>query len=193
MLSIHPMVRSSRRRRLSALGGVVALAFLAAGVTAALPAQTSREQRTKTDRKDVSSCESITRDSLNPSGALSDELQGQVPGLEVHGIDARSGAGTFLRLRGNSSIGSNTPLIYVDDVRIPPVQVGTVTRHTLTVQSFLNGLDFVNPEEVARIEILRGPAATTQYGMDAANGVIRIYTKRGPKGGTKGRDKVGCP
>ena len=40
-------------------------------------------------------------------------------------------------------------------------------------------LSTINPSDVARIEVLRGAAATTLYGMDAASGVILIQTRRG--------------
>ncbi len=39
--------------------------------------------------------------------------------------------------------------------------------------------EYVNVADIARIEVLRGPAATIQYGSDAADGVIRIFTRQG--------------
>ncbi|MEE9534091.1 MAG: TonB-dependent receptor plug domain-containing protein, partial [Acidimicrobiia bacterium] len=39
--------------------------------------------------------------------------------------------------------------------------------------------EYVNVADIDRIEVLRGPAATIEYGSDAADGVIRIYTRRG--------------
>ena len=43
-------------------------------------------------------------------------------------------------------------------------------------------LDDINPEAIERIEILKGSAAATLYGTQAANGVIQIFTKRGQAG-----------
>jgi TonB-dependent SusC/RagA subfamily outer membrane receptor len=184
------VVRHERRRSFAVLG-MVALLF--PGWMVALDAQTSQAPRRETSPT-ATSCQEISGDSLGLARTLSGELQGQVAGVQIYQMDGRSGAGTFIRIRGSNSVtGSNMPLVYVDDMRVPQVQVSTVTRRTLTAQSFLNALDMVDPTDVARIEILRGPAATTLYGLDAASGVIRIYTKRGSKGGALGKDRVGCP
>jgi TonB-dependent SusC/RagA subfamily outer membrane receptor len=97
-------------------------------------------------------------------------------------------------MRGNASAGaSNEPLIVIDDVVIRPVRISAVDRRT-TTEPAMNALDFVNPADIEYVDVLRGPAATTQYGADAANGVIRIYTKRGrPKGGYPASSRVRCP
>jgi TonB-dependent SusC/RagA subfamily outer membrane receptor len=97
-------------------------------------------------------------------------------------------------MRGNASaLASNEPLIVVDDMPIRPMQTASITRYSERTRT-LNPLDFVDPADVVRVEVLRGPAATTLYGMEAANGAIRIYTKRGQsKGGTQADSKVRCP
>jgi len=97
-------------------------------------------------------------------------------------------------MRGNASVSaSNEPLIVVDDIPIRAVQTSSITRRPGETRT-LNPLDFVDPADVVRVEVLRGPAATTMYGMEAANGAIRIYTKRGEKtGGRQTNTRVRCP
>ena len=43
-------------------------------------------------------------------------------------------------------------------------------------------IDGINPNDIDRIEVVKGPAATTLYGTEAAGGVIQIFTKRGSAG-----------
>ena len=45
-----------------------------------------------------------------------------------------------------------------------------------------NPLNDLNPDDIERVEIVKGPAATTLYGTEAAAGVIQIFTKRGGQG-----------
>jgi len=78
----------------------------------------------------------------------------------------------------NSFSLSDQPLIYIDGVRVAnDVATGVV------VQGFGSGiasrLNDIDPDMIERIEIIRGPAAATLYGTEAANGVIQIFTKRG--------------
>ncbi len=114
-------------------------------------------------------------------------LQARAPGLNVLQSSASAGGGAMIRLRGNVSVAmSNQPIIYVDGVRIrsdgfaknvPPV--GFQGRSNNDVASPLND---VNPNDIERIEVIKGAAATTLYGTEAAAGVIQIFTKRGHQG-----------
>lgn len=138
------------------------------------------------------SCQSITGERLGLATTVSSGLQGQLPGLQILPTNGRAAAGSRIRLRGNGTVaGSNEPLVYVDDVRISSIRISTLTR-SVSAQAVLSALDFLDPSDVLRLEVLRGPAAATLYGMDAANGVIRIYTKRGQGDGSRGEAKTGC-
>src|SRR6185437_3542870 len=79
---------------------------------------------------------------------------------------------------------SADPLIYVDGVR-----VDNQTSTGITIQAFGSGvvsrLNDFDPEEIESIEILKGPAAATLYGTEAARGVINIITKKGQSNGTQ--------
>ncbi|HWC44787.1 MAG TPA: carboxypeptidase-like regulatory domain-containing protein, partial [Casimicrobiaceae bacterium] len=114
-------------------------------------------------------------------------LQGRIAGASVQLSTGSTGAGASIRLRGNTSVAlSNQPLIYVDGVRtrsdeypknVPPA--GSNLRSTNYNASPLND---INPDDIERIEVLKGAAATTLYGTEAAAGVIQIFTKRGSVG-----------
>ncbi len=114
-------------------------------------------------------------------------LQGSAPGLEITGNDGQAGQGKQIRLRGNGSVSmTNQPLIFVDGVRLmdgafPAVTTpGTVRGRGAFVT--VSPLDNINPNDIERIEIIKGAAATTLYGTEASAGVIQIFTKRGSSG-----------
>jgi TonB-linked SusC/RagA family outer membrane protein len=114
-------------------------------------------------------------------------LQGKSTGLTVTGNSGGVGGGASIRLRGNvSATQSNQPLIYVDGVRVKgdgfpknTFPTGYAGNSDNTVYSPLNDID---PSDIERIEVIKGPAATTLYGTEAASGVIQIFTKRGQNG-----------
>jgi TonB-dependent starch-binding outer membrane protein SusC len=121
------------------------------------------------------------------SNNLGQLLQGKAAGMNVMQSSAMAGSGSMIRLRGNVSVAmSNQPLIYVDGVRlrsdgyqrnVPPT--GSDLRSGNDIASPLND---VNPADIERIEIIKGAAAATLYGTEAAAGVIQIFTKRGHSG-----------
>lgn len=122
-----------------------------------------------------------------PSANVGQLLQGQSAGMTVMPSSAMAGSGSMIRLRGNVSVAmSNQPLIYVDGVRIrsdgyqrnvPPT--GSALRSGNDVASPLND---INPNDIDRVEIIKGAAAATLYGTEAAAGVIQIFTKHGRQG-----------
>ena len=121
---------------------------------------------------------------LEPLSSVDALLQARVPGILVAGQSGNSGSGAMIRLRGNVSVAlSNQPLIYVDGVRIKsePYPLGGSSRQDrpATTGSPLND---INPADIDRVEIIKGAAATTLYGTEAAAGVIQIFTKQGGTG-----------
>jgi hypothetical protein len=120
--------------------------------------------------------------------ATTDLLQAAAPGIEITGSSGEMGQGKQIRLRGNSSVAmTNQPIIYIDGVRMMDGAFPTVDGH-----DFPNGgrgaavtsspLDNINPNDIERIEIIKGSAATTLYGTEASAGVIQVFTKRGSRG-----------
>lgn len=126
-------------------------------------------------------------DIREPTQSMDALLQGRVAGMSVTQQSGNLGGGAAIRLRGNVSVSmSNQPLIYVDGVRMrseglarnaPPV--GFSGRSSNDQSSPLND---INPNDIERIEVIKGAAATTLYGTEAAAGVIQIFTKRGSSG-----------
>jgi TonB-linked SusC/RagA family outer membrane protein len=97
-----------------------------------------------------------------PSATPLGGLEGKVPGAEVINSSGQPGEEPAIRLRAATSLtGRQDPLILVD---------GVITKL---------GLADINSEDIERIEIVKGAAASSLYGSDAANGVIQIFTKRG--------------
>jgi TonB-linked SusC/RagA family outer membrane protein len=107
-------------------------------------------------------------------------LNGRVPGLAVLPTSGKVGAGPQLNIRGRSTLSlSGQPILYLDGVRVAN-DIGTGPASAGgTVASRIND---INPEDIERIEVIKGPAAATLYGTEASNGVIQIITKKGKTG-----------
>ncbi|MCY4399063.1 MAG: TonB-dependent receptor [Gemmatimonadetes bacterium] len=114
-----------------------------------------------------------------PISNVADILQGRALGVTVLTNGGQVGAGSTIKLRGNNSVAfSNSPLVYVDGVRIR--ERGLI--HSDEANQQTNPFDDINPADIERIETIKGAAATTLYGTEAAGGVIQIFTKRGVAG-----------
>ncbi len=114
-----------------------------------------------------------------PLGSTADILQGRTLGATVLDNGGQIGAGSTIKLRGNNSINfSNSPLIYVDGVRVR--ERGII--HSDEANQQTNPFDDINPTDIERVEVIKGAAATTLYGTEAAGGVIQVFTKRGVSG-----------
>jgi outer membrane receptor protein involved in Fe transport len=108
-----------------------------------------------------------------------DLLSGRAAGVTVLGNSGQPGAGGTIRLRGSNSITQgNNPIIYVDGIRIFS-QNGPVTAGARQSAAAFND---IKADEIERVEIVKGAAATTLYGTEASGGVIQIFTKRGSAG-----------
>ena len=110
--------------------------------------------------------------------SVANMLQGASPGVTVTGASGTVGNASNIKIRGNSSINlENTPLVYLDGVRI-----NTDARSRGVGGADSDRLLDLSPEEIESIEIVKGPAAATLYGTEAAAGVVQITTKRGASG-----------
>lgn len=108
-------------------------------------------------------------------------IQGRAAGVQITSSSGEPGAGINIRIRGTSSVrAGNNPLIVVDGV---PLAGDDVTAGGNTGQygssSAKNPLNFLNPNDIASIDILKDASATAIYGSRGANGVIMITTKSG--------------
>ncbi|MFQ5536116.1 MAG: TonB-dependent receptor domain-containing protein [Gemmatimonadota bacterium] len=114
-----------------------------------------------------------------PIDDVGDILQGRAVGVTVLDNSGQVGAGNTIRLRGNNSVTQgNSPLIYVDGVRIR----NTAYPGDPENNQAPSPLNDINPNDIERVEVIKGAAATTLYGTEAAGGVIQIFTKRGTSG-----------
>jgi TonB-linked SusC/RagA family outer membrane protein len=117
---------------------------------------------------------------VRPINNISDLLQGQASGVQILESGGSTGMGSRIRIRGSNSASlSNEPVIYVDGVLINN-QPNSISFETGGQSP--SRLNDINSEDIESIEIIRGPSAATLYGSVAANGVIRITTKRGQLG-----------
>lgn len=113
----------------------------------------------------------------SPATSVSALLNGRAAGVTTLSQSGSVGAGSAIRIRGAGSISLSTaPLIYVDGVRVDNTSGSTLFASS---QGSASRLDDINPNDIASIEIIKGPAAATLYGTEASNGVIQIITKRG--------------
>ncbi len=121
----------------------------------------------------------------------------QVPGMTIQRTSGQPGAPSRIRLGGVGSISQNNdPVVIVDGVWIKSA-FSTEEIQRRFPRGGMNGslmpsrLDEIDPATIETIEIVRGPAAATLYGPDAANGVIKITTKKGSAGPARWDFRVG--
>jgi TonB-dependent SusC/RagA subfamily outer membrane receptor len=119
-----------------------------------------------------------------PVADVGSVLQARIPGVRSLATVGGVGASRDLRIRGTSSFSlGQRPVVYIDGVRVDTRQ----TEWGTTLGSccaFSGGagedrLSDLNPADIERIEVIKGPAAGTLYGSEGSNGVIQIFTKRG--------------
>jgi len=108
-----------------------------------------------------------------PASSLNQALAGRISGVQVNTNSGRPGGRTNIRVRGFSSINSsNNPLYVVDGVLLP------VSNQAQASQA----IDYINPNDIVAVEVLKDASSTAIYGARGANGVIIITTKRGKSG-----------
>jgi TonB-linked SusC/RagA family outer membrane protein len=91
-------------------------------------------------------------------------LQGQTSGVNVTSTSGQPGAGMVINIRGVGTAGNNSPLYVVDGVVVD------------------NGIGYLDPSSIERVDILKDAAAASIYGARAANGVVLVTTRKGKDG-----------
>ena len=91
-------------------------------------------------------------------------LKGMTSGVTVTAASGQPGEGSKIRIRGVGTINNSNPLYVIDGM---PVD---------------GGIDYLNPNDIQSIEVLKDAASGAVYGARAANGVILVTTKKGKKG-----------
>lgn len=108
-----------------------------------------------------------------PVSNLSEALVGRVTGM-LPGVASDMGSSPTIVLRGGTSLSQrNQPLVYIDGVRVDNTFSQTGSAHPSST------LDQINPDDIERVEVIKGAAAATLFGTEASNGVIQLFTKRG--------------
>lgn len=100
-----------------------------------------------------------------PVADVQQALRGRAPGVRVIQTSGQPGSSVQVQVRGgNSFLGNNNPLYVVDGFPLT------------------GGIDFLNPSDIASIDILKDASATAIYGARGANGVVIITTRQGKEG-----------
>ncbi|MBS1567053.1 MAG: SusC/RagA family TonB-linked outer membrane protein, partial [Bacteroidetes bacterium] len=90
-------------------------------------------------------------------------LQGQAAGVNITSVSGQPGGGFKVNIRGAGTVGNATPLYVVD---------GVIT----------SDITYLNPADIASVDILKDAASSAIYGINGANGVVLITTKSGKMG-----------
>jgi len=96
--------------------------------------------------------------------SIDQALQGQVAGVDVTSNSGTPGGGVMVRIRGIGTLNDADPLFVVDGMMV-------------------SDINFLNPNDVENISVLKDASSTAIYGSRGSNGVVIITTKRGHKGG----------
>ncbi len=124
---------------------------------------------------------------------LDNAMYGKIPGVNMNANGGAPGGGINVQLRGISTLGagSSQPLYIIDGVyldnssiRTGRTQVSGASggQSTATQDNAANRIADINPDDIERIEVLKGPSAAAIYGTRANAGVIIITTKKGSQG-----------
>lgn len=97
-----------------------------------------------------------------PTASIDQALQGKIAGVYVTPTSGEPGVGATVRIRGTGTLNNANPLYVID---------GMITYDA----------SFVNPQDVASVEVLKDASAAAIYGARGSNGVILITTKKGKK------------
>ncbi|SIT84538.1 SusC/RagA family TonB-linked outer membrane protein [Pontibacter indicus] len=128
------------------------------------------------ERKDVTGAVTTISEEDFQDGQVTTAEQlitGKVAGVQITSNGGAPGAGSRIRIRGGASLNaSNDPLIVIDGVPID----------NEVIAGSANPLNFINPDDIASMNILKDASATAIYGSRASNGVIIITTKSGQAG-----------
>ena len=124
---------------------------------------TGYSSQRKKDLTGAVSVVNVSEMNKQPTGQISNQLQGQASGVTVIG-SGQPGREPQVRIRGLNTFGNNSPLYVVDGV---PIQ----------------NIADLNPNDIAQMQVLKDAGSASIYGSRAANGVIIVTTKRGVSDG----------
>ena len=115
-------------------------------------------------------------------------LSGKASGVVITKSGGDPGAGAYIQIRGQNTINGNAqPLFIIDGIPVSNASdnLGAAVGNSIVQQSRIND---INPEDIERMEVLKGASAAALWGTRAANGVVVITTKKGKD--TKGKVNI---
>lgn len=143
--------------------------------------------QTTTIKDATGSVASVAFDEFNQGVIASPEqlIQGKTAGVQISQTSGEPGAGMQIRIRGTNSVRSNNnPLFVVDGVPLSGEDTAANGQDLgFGTSDSRNPLNFLNPNDIESISILKDASATAIYGSRGANGVVIITTKNGVSGG----------
>jgi TonB-linked SusC/RagA family outer membrane protein len=114
---------------------------------------------------------------------FSELLNARVAGVSVTQSSGTVGGASKIRIRGSTSLTQdNNPLIYVDGIRVSNETGTGPGSYDFGNGQTISRLDDINPQDIASVQVMKGPTAAALYGSEAAAGVIMIETKQGQSG-----------
>ncbi|MFV0269426.1 MAG: SusC/RagA family TonB-linked outer membrane protein, partial [Draconibacterium sp.] len=105
---------------------------------------------------------SVSRDQLSTESNtnIGQALQGKMAGVEIVSSGGAPGSGSRIMIRGIGTLNNSTPLYVIDGI-------------------YMSSMDFINPNDIESINVLKDASASAIYGSRAANGVVIVTTKSG--------------
>lgn len=124
----------------------------------------------------------------NPVNNVLEAIQGKVPGLFIQQVTGQPGGAFTMRLRTAANLtgnGAPSPLVVVDGVMYPGGTLPLSSNTSYGTANFLkggSGLNYINPNDIESISVLKDADATALYGTSGAYGVVLITTKKAKQG-----------
>jgi len=108
------------------------------------------------------SISTVSAEKLNVESStnIGQALQGKMSGVEVVSSGGAPGSGSRIMIRGIGTLNNSSPLYVIDGI-------------------YMSNMDFLNPNDIKSISVLKDASAAAIYGSRAANGVVLITTKSG--------------
>jgi TonB-dependent SusC/RagA subfamily outer membrane receptor len=179
-----------RRAAVSESEGTVTRDFVLARDVLALSEVVTTATRTETERAQLgATLATVSGEALSNAVTpqLDIALSGKVPGALVTQNSGTPGGGTSVRIRGLSTISRSADPLYIVD----GVIVDNGSRQLIDLGGYTtNRLADLDPNDIERVEIVKGAAAAALYGSRANDGVVQIFTKRGRSGALHGTARV---
>ncbi len=142
----------------------------------------ARSQKALGSKVDHVDIENLSKNAHTNS--LSDMLDGKIGGVQMYQSNGKVGMPIRFNMRSGATMSmERDPIIYVDGVKYNSSHISDINSS----QDALSALNDLTIDDIATIDVIKGPSAAASYGAEAANGVIVITTKRGKNNNPENR------